>query len=117
MTLDNLIRAEARGAVDVYRPHSAVATVADQTVHTEFKKIYYCDVASLYPSIMAREKVAVGLPISFEGDIRSVRPDAFWFFYCKITTPVREADLYAPIQRRGCDRRIRTKTELEQLQV
>ena len=29
----------------------------------------------------------VGKPIAFEGDIRKYEPNAFGFFYCKMTSP------------------------------
>ena len=89
------------GHVDVYKPHNMVASDGPRSV-VETILLYYYDVASLYPYIMSIMKVAVGLPVSFEGDIRSVISDAFGFFYCKITTP---NDLYAPI----LQRRVRTK--------
>jgi hypothetical protein len=36
---------------------------------------------------MANSNIPVGKPIVFEGDIRKVDPEAFGFFYCKITSP------------------------------
>ena len=29
----------------------------------------------------------IGKPIAFEGNIRKIEPNAFGFFYCKITSP------------------------------
>jgi hypothetical protein len=45
------------------------------------------DVNSLYPNAMKNNPMPVGKPVPFEGDIRKVVPDAFGFFYCKITSP------------------------------
>jgi DNA polymerase type B, organellar and viral len=61
------------GAVDMYIP--------------EGKDIKCYDVNSLYPSQMFDKKMPVGFPTYFLGDITLVNPDAFGFFYCKITAP------------------------------
>ena len=71
------------GAVDVYIPHNR----GEGFFTRLFKTLYYYDVNSLYPFIMANTLMPVGKPIAFEGDIRRVEPKAFGFFYCKITSP------------------------------
>jgi hypothetical protein len=52
-----------------------------------FQKIFIYDANFLYPFVMANTFMPVGKPIAFEGDIRKIEPDAFGFFYCKITSP------------------------------
>ena len=47
---------------------------------------------------MANTPMPVGKPIAFEGNIRNIDPDAFGFFYCKITSPT---DLEHPILQRS----------------
>jgi hypothetical protein len=71
------------GAVDVYIPHNRVESFFSKI----FNKLYYYDVNSLYPTIMAKTPMPVGKPIYFEGDIRNIDPQAFGFFYCKINSP------------------------------
>jgi hypothetical protein len=72
------------GAVDVYIPHNG----QNGDFFSLIKDIlYYYDINSLYPFVMASSKLPVGKPIAFEGDIRSVISDAYGFFYCKITSP------------------------------
>jgi len=61
------------GPVDVYKPHG--------------KNIYRYDVNSLYPSVMEPFDMPVGNPITFEGDITKVDPNAFGFFKVKVKTP------------------------------
>jgi hypothetical protein len=75
--------ARSAGAVDVYIPHNRVESFFSKI----FNKLYYYDVNSLYPTIMAKTPMPVGKPIYFEGDIRNFDPQAFGFFYCKITSP------------------------------
>jgi len=36
---------------------------------------------------MANTPMPIGKPIAFQGNIRAVEPNAYGFFYCKITTP------------------------------
>jgi len=83
---DNDIRESyTGGAVDVYIPHNRVSTDSFfSRLKTYFIKLYYYDVNSLYPFVMAKTMMPVGKPIAFDGDIRQVEPDAFGFFYCKI---------------------------------
>src|SRR2546429_1353901 len=51
------------------------------------EKVYCYDVNSLYPYIMASITMPVGHPTYFEGNIRKFDPEAYGFFYCKVTTP------------------------------
>jgi hypothetical protein len=71
------------GSVEVFIPHNRIENIFSKL----FKKLYYYDVNSLYPTIMANTPMPVGKPIAFEGDIRNVFPDAYGFFYCQITSP------------------------------
>ena len=61
--------------MDVYKPRS-----------NRGENLYYYDVNSLYPTMMAKFPMPVGKPVAFEGDIRSVRPSAQGIFYCIIQT-------------------------------
>ena len=70
------------GAVDVYTPHNKVGVLKNI-----LKKLYYYDVNSLYPTVMAKCLMPMGKPIEFTGNILRFEPDAFGFFYCKITSP------------------------------
>ena len=36
---------------------------------------------------MANTPMPVGRPVAFDGDIRKLVPQAFGYFYCKITSP------------------------------
>jgi hypothetical protein len=74
------------GAVDVYIPHNRI-TAFFSKVKALFKLLYYYDVNSLYPSVMAEFDMPIGKPIAFEGNIRKIEPEAFGIFYCKITSP------------------------------
>lgn len=91
----NIRQSYTGGAVDVYIPHNNITRFA--TIKIVFQKLYCYDVNSLYPFIMSKLDMPVGLPVAFEGDIRLVEPDAFGFFYCNITTP---NDLNHPILQR-----------------
>jgi len=51
------------------------------------RKIYAYDVNSLYPFVMAENKLPIGNPTYFTGDITKIDNKAFGFFYCNITTP------------------------------
>jgi hypothetical protein len=64
------------GATDMYIPKSKPGV-----------PIYCYDVNSLYPAQMFNQLIPIGTPNYFEGDIRKIDPNAFGFFYCKITAP------------------------------
>ena len=80
----NIRQSYTGGAVDVYIPHNRIGKFFTQ-VKGFFIKLYYYDVNSLYPYVMSFFKMPIGLPIAFEGDIRKIEPNAYGFFYCKIT--------------------------------
>jgi small nuclear ribonucleoprotein (snRNP)-like protein len=81
----NIRKSYTGGAVDVYIPHNRKTTFLEN--NPEFITLYYYDVNSLYPSVMANNTMPVGKPVIFEGYIREVEPNAYGFFYCKITSP------------------------------
>jgi hypothetical protein len=62
------------GAVDMYIPQSKPGV-----------KIKCLDVNSLYPSQMESRVMPIGIPTYFIGNILKVDPEAFGFFYCKIS--------------------------------
>jgi hypothetical protein len=64
------------GAVDMYIPRPPKGV-----------KTFCYDVNSLYPYVMKEFDMPTGKPIQFYGNIRKYEPEAFGFFYCKITTP------------------------------
>jgi hypothetical protein len=66
------------GAVDVYIPHNKIGGFLSKV----FKPLYYYDVNSLYPFVMANFPMPVGEPKVFKGDIRRVEVNAFGVFYC-----------------------------------
>ena len=72
------------GAVDVYIPHNRTSPLNKRPL---YQLVYSYDVNNLYPYAMANYDMPIGLPIVFEGDVRQVEPEAFGFFYCKITSP------------------------------
>jgi hypothetical protein len=74
------------GAVDVYIPHNRIGSLS-LPVKGMFRKLFYYDVNSLYPTVMALHPMPIGKPIFFDGDIRTFEPNAFGFFYCQITSP------------------------------
>ena len=51
------------------------------------KEIYAYDVNSLYPFVMLKNKLPVGNPTYFSGDITKLNKNAFGFFYCNIIAP------------------------------
>ena len=74
------------GAVDVYIPHNRKNNIWD-LARALFTKLFVYDANSLYPFVMAKTKMPIGKPIAFSGNIRKVDPEAYGFFYCKITSP------------------------------
>jgi len=74
------------GSVDVYIPHNKTSGIFN-SIKALFVTLYYYDVNSLYPFVMADTLMPIGKPIAFEGNIRLVEPEAYGFFYCKITSP------------------------------
>ena len=82
----NIRNSYTGGAVDVYIPHNRI-TAFFSNIKAVFTKLYYYDVNSLYPYVMAYFKMPIGQPTVFEGDIRKVDPDAYGYFYCKISSP------------------------------
>lgn len=51
------------------------------------EKQHHYDVNSLYPHVMATQPMPVGPVHYFEGNMLNHKPEAFGFFYCKVTTP------------------------------
>lgn len=92
----NIRESYTGGAVDVYIPHNKQPVF---TKNIKFPRIikdengnyrvvlYYYDMNSLYPTAMAQRPMPIGKPIAFLGDIRALEPNAYGFFYCKITSP------------------------------
>lgn len=116
-TVEILIRnSYTGGAVDVYIPHNKLTSnfytnvdllnfdnsltnfLIDNKVENNYETLYYYDVNSLYPFVMANCLMPIGKPVAFKGDIFKINPDAFGFFYCKITSP--EFLLHPIIQRK-----------------
>ena len=97
--VENDIRqAYTGGAVDAYIPHNGVHGNPNNAIREIGRKdLFYYDVNSLYPFIMSSVTMPSGKPIFFEGNILNVMPDAFGFFYCKISSP---AKLNEPILQR-----------------
>jgi DNA polymerase type B, organellar and viral len=62
-------------------------------------KLFYYDINSLYPFIMAQTSMPIGRPIAFDGDIRKYEPNAYGFFYCQIISP---GYIKHPILQRKC---------------
>jgi hypothetical protein len=82
----NIRESYTGGAVDVYIPHNRISSFFSKT-KALFKQLFYYDVNSLYPSVMANHPMPIGKPIAFNGNIRKMEPNAYGFFYCKITSP------------------------------
>jgi hypothetical protein len=74
------------GAVDVYKPHNKISEIYSRV--KVYKKLFYYDVNSLYPTVMANQLMPIGKPTFFDGDITKIESNPFGFFYCKITSPV-----------------------------
>jgi hypothetical protein len=79
----NIRQAYSGGAVDVYIPHNRIGSATSN----QFYKLFYYDVNSLYPTIMANTPMPIGRPVVFEGNIRAVESNAFGIFYCNIESP------------------------------
>ena len=94
----NIRESYTGGAVDVYIPHNKIGSYMMSKTH---RKLFVYDVNALYPTAMAFKPMPLGQPIAFLGDIRSLEPNAYGFFYCEITSP---NNLEHPI----LQRRIRT---------
>jgi len=72
--VDNIRKGYSGGAVDMY-----LSKPFDN------KQIYAYDVNSLYPFVMKNNSYPIGPPTYFIGNILLQNPQAFGFFYCKIT--------------------------------
>ncbi len=83
---ENIRQSYTGGAVDVYIPHNRIGSFF-LNVRGIYRKLYYYDVNSLYPYVMANFPMPIGIPNFFEGNIRRFIPEAYGFFYCKITSP------------------------------
>ena len=83
---NNIRQSYTGGAVDVYIPHNRIGDFFKQ-IKGFFIKLYYYDVNSLYPYVMAYFKMPIGKPIAFDGDIRKIDSNAYGFFYCNISSP------------------------------
>jgi hypothetical protein len=73
---DDIRQGYTGGAVDMYIPCNKKGVQV---------KCY--DVNSLYPSVMKNCLMPIGVPTYFEGDIRTIDPQAFGFFFCNIIAP------------------------------
>jgi DNA polymerase type B, organellar and viral len=71
------------GAVDVYIPHNRTESIYSRM----FKKLYYYDVNSLYPFVMASTPMPVGKPVAFKGNILRIDPNAYGHFHVEVTAP------------------------------
>jgi hypothetical protein len=85
------------GAVDTFIPHNKVGSWSFSKI---WRKLYYYDVNGLYPFIMATKLLPIGVATAFEGNIRAFIPEAFGFFYVKITTPTEGVLQHPILQRR-----------------
>ena len=80
----NIRQSYTGGSVDSYIPHNKIGNFIESN---EYETIYHYDANALYPTVMTKDLMPVGKPIAFLGNIRQVEPDAYGFFYCKITSP------------------------------
>ena len=81
---NNIRESYTGGAVDSYIPHNNISNFIESD---DYETIYHYDANALYPTIMANKAMPIGKPIAFTGDIRKIEPDAYGFFFCKITSP------------------------------
>lgn len=72
--------------MDVYIPHNRLTSWLIND-NVQYETLYCYDVNSLYPNVMANKKMPQGKPNAFEGNILKYYPNAYGFFYCKITSP------------------------------
>jgi hypothetical protein len=70
---ENIRKSYTGGAVDMYIPKG--------------NNIHSYDVNSLYPFVMRDKEYPIGSPTYFIANILNMNPNAFGFFYCKITAP------------------------------
>jgi hypothetical protein len=82
----NIRQSYTGGAVDVYIPHNRISGFFNN-IRATFKQLFYYDVNSLYPTVMAKLPMPIGKPIAFEGNIRQLEPNAYGIFYCNIVSP------------------------------
>lgn len=80
----NIRQSYTGGSVDLYIPHNKIGNFIESN---EYETIYQYDANALYPSVMTNDLMPVGKPIAFQGDIRKMEPDAYGFFFCKISSP------------------------------
>lgn len=73
---NNIRQSYSGGAVDMYLSKSLNS-----------REIYAYDVNSLYPFVMKDKGYPIGPPTYFIGNILLQNPQAFGFFYCKISVP------------------------------
>src|ERR1700753_46407 len=71
------------GAVDVYIPHNRSESIYSRMS----KKLYYYDVNSLYPFVMASRPMPIGKPKAFIGNILRIDPNAYGHFFVEVTAP------------------------------
>jgi len=77
------------GAVDVYvsTNRKNIMSLIYNKFKALFTPLYMYDVNGLYPFVMASRSMPIGRPMAFNGDITKINPNAFGFFYCKISSP------------------------------
>lgn len=84
----NIRQSYTGGSVDLYIPHNKIGNFIESN---EYETIYQYDANALYPSVMTNDlmppPIGRGKPIAFQGDIRKIEPDAYGFFFCKISSP------------------------------
>ena len=78
------------GAVDVFINHNG----KDGDIIGKKEKLYYYDVNSLYPTVMANIEMPVGKPVALEGNLFEIwkadkdsKNKFMYFLYCNITSP------------------------------